>query len=199
MPESVEDRCTRSHEYVFMFSKKARYYYDAYAIRTPYQPKTLTTFGIVSTGHGDGSGLVQSENWARDVKVRAPKDWKKTDKQRGHSRRHNGFNDRWDHMTTEQQQEGGANKRDVWTIAVPGYDDDHYATFPEELVVAPIKAGCPPGGIVLDPFMGRGTTGLVAGKNSRYFLGFELNPYDIQKAEERLFKEGGVFCQPVTL
>jgi len=198
MPESATDRCTRAHEYLFMFSKSRRYYYDAYAIRTPYKEKTLTTFGIQSTGKGDGSGLVQSENWARDVKVRLPKQWK-TDKQSGHGRQHNSLMIGWENMTVAEQVANGANKRDVWPIAVPGYDGDHYATFPEELAVNPIKAGCPPGGIVLDPFIGRGTTGLVAGKNSRYFLGLELNPYDIAKADERLFREGGIFCQPVTI
>jgi site-specific DNA-methyltransferase (adenine-specific) len=223
MPESATDRCTRAHEYLFMFSKSSRYYYDAYSIKTPLKDKTYTTFGIESSGHGDGSGLVQSENWAKDVKVRAPKQWKMPDgwcagagghgsihrngresgkildKQRGHGRRHAGFYDRWDHMTVEEQQSMGANKRSVWTVATAGYDGDHYATFPEALIVDPIKAGCPPYGIVLDPFMGRGTTGLVAGKNSRYFLGLELNGYDIGKAEERLFKEGGIFCQPFSI
>lgn len=226
MPESATDRCTRAHEYVFMFSKSSRYYYDAYAIRTALKEKTFTTFGIESTGHGDGSGLVQSENWARDVPVRKPKVWKtpdgwdagagghssihrngrekgapadKPDKQRGHFRRHAGFNDRWDKMTVEQQQSMGANKRSVWTIATAGYSGDHYATFPEDLILDPIKAGCPPYGVVLDPFMGRGTTGLVAVKNSRYFLGLELNPYDIGKAEERLYKEGGIFALPVAI
>jgi len=145
MPESSTDRCTRAHEYLFMFSKSPRYYYDAYSIRTPYKDKTFTAFGIESTGHGDGSGLIQSENWARDVKVRAPKQWKmpdgwdtgegghgsfhhngrekgeKADKKRGHSRRHNGFNDRWDHMTVEEQQSMGANKRSVWTVATAGF------------------------------------------------------------------------------
>lgn len=79
MPESASDRCTKAHEYLFMFSKKSTYYYNAYAIRTPYQDKTFTAFGIESSGKGDGSGLVQSENWANDVPVRKPKQWKMPD------------------------------------------------------------------------------------------------------------------------
>ena len=220
MPESATDRCTRAHEYIFMFSKKQKYYYDAFAIRTPYRPKTYTTFGIESTGHGDGSGLVQSENWARDVNVRLPKQWKtpdgwdtaagthgtihrngrekgaptdKPDKQRGHSRRHAGFNDRWDQMSVEEQRSMGANKRSVWTVATAGYKEAHFATFPEELIVDPIRAGCPPGGIVLDPFIGAGTTGLVARKLDRNFIGIELNPKYIAIAENRLKTELGLF------
>jgi DNA modification methylase len=217
MPESATDRCTRSHEYIFTFSKKARYFYDAFAIKTPYADKTFTTFGIETTGNGHGSGLIQSENWARDVQVRQPKKWKTpdgwdtgdgahgsihrngrekgapADKQRGHSRRHNGFNDRWDKMTTAEQQSMGANKRSVWTVATEGFEEAHFATFPQALITDCIKAGCPEGGTVLDPFMGAGTTALVARKLNRNFIGLELNPEYIAMANKRLEKELGLF------
>jgi DNA modification methylase len=215
MPESARDRCTKAHEYLFMFSKKPRYYYDAFSIRTPYKDKTFTTFGIESTGHGDGSGLVQSENWAKDVKIRRPKEWKmpdgwdtavgghgsfhregrekgkKPDKQRGHSRRHNEFNDRWDNMSTEEQQRMGANKRSVWTVATAAFKEAHFATFPPELIVDCIKAGTRPGDIVLDPFMGAGTTAVVAKKQDRHYLGIELNPAYVEIVKTRLQKELG--------
>jgi len=216
MPESVTDRCTKSHEYIFMLSKSKKYYYDAAAIKTPYADKTFSTFGIETKGYGDGSGLIASENWAKDVKVRKPKIWKapdgwdtgegahgtfhregrekgKTAKQRGHSRRHDGFNDRWDSMSKEEQQSMGANKRSVWSIATAPFKEAHFATFPEELPATCIKAGCPVGGIVLDPFMGAGTTALVARKLQRSFVGFELNPAYITIAERRLKKELGLF------
>jgi site-specific DNA-methyltransferase (adenine-specific) len=218
MPESCQDRPTSAHEYIFLMSKSSRYYYDAYSIRTPYADKTFTTFGCEAKGNGDGSGLIQSENWANDVKVRKPKVWKTPDgwdtgsgahgsvhrngrqkgeavkdKQRGHSRRHAGFNDRWDNMTTKEQQEMGANKRSVWTVATKPFPEAHFATFPEDLIVDCIKAGCPEGGLVLDPFMGAGTTALVARKLNRNYIGFELNEKYIQIAEKRLKNELGMF------
>lgn len=217
MPESTRDRCTKSHEYIFMLSKSAKYYYDAFAIRTPYADKTFTTFGIKKTDNGDGSGLIKSENIAASIKTIKPKVWKmldtwdtgsgshgafhkngrekgaKADKQRGHSRKHAGFNDRWDNMTTEQQMSMGANKRSVWTIATQPFRDFHFATFPEDLIVPCIKAGCSEGGIVLDPFMGAGTTALVARKLNRNFIGIELNPEYIKIAEARLKRELGMF------
>lgn len=217
MPESTQDRCTKAHEYIFMLTKSKKYYYDAFAIRTPYTDKTFTTFGIESKGHGDGTGLIQSENWANDVKVRAPKKWKTpdgwdtgagahgsihregrekgapADKQRGHSRRHAGFNDRWDSMTTAEKMAMGANKRSVWTVSTKGFKEAHFATFPPELIVDCIKAGCPEGEIMLDPFMGAGTTALVASKLGRHYLGIELNPDYVKMANERLQKELGLF------
>lgn len=80
----------------------------------------------------------------------------------------------------------GRNKRAVWTIATRPFHGDHSATFPPALVETPIKAGCPPGGIVLDPFLGSGTTALVARKLGRKFIGIDLNPEYVRMAEERL-------------
>ena len=218
MPESVTDRCTKAHEYIFMLSKNKNYYYDAYAIRTPLSGETYTTFGIETKGNGDNSGLIKLENWANDVPMRKPKKWKTPDgwdtakgphgsfhcngrekgglykdKQRGHSRKHAGFNDRWDSLTKDEQKSMGANKRSVWQVATQPFPDAHFATFPEDLIVPCIKAGCPEGGIVLDPFMGAGTTALVTRKLNRNFIGFELNPDYIRIAENRLKRELGMF------
>lgn len=193
MPESVTDRTTKAHEYIFLLSKSNKYYYNAAAIATPYADKTYTTFGCEVKGNGDGSGLVQSENWSNSITVRKPKEWGKKDKQRGHSRRHAGFNERWDNMTKEEQQLQGANKRSVWTIATRPFKEAHFATFPEELPHTCILAGCPPDGNVLDTFMGAGTTALVARKLQRNYVGFELNPEYVAIAERRLRKELGMF------
>jgi DNA modification methylase len=170
-----------------MFSKSKDYFYDYEAIKTPPAGSSIKRWAQNIEAQ-EGSNRVPGKTNGTMKAVGGPK---KTDKQRGH--------DRWDKMTVEEQQSMGANKRSVWTIATAGYSGDHYATFPEDLIVDPIKAGCPPHGIVLDPFMGRGTTGLVAAKNSRYFLGLELNPYDIGKAEDRLYKEGGIFALPIAI
>jgi DNA modification methylase len=130
MPESVTDRCTRSHEYIFMFSKSKNYFYDHEAIKTPAIEHSLNPSHF-------------SDGTKQDVLIRQRG---KTDKQRGHTRRHAGFNERWDNMTTAEQQSMGANRRSVWNIATVGFTEAHFATFPEELPSLCIKAGCPRGG-----------------------------------------------------
>lgn len=175
MPESVKDRCTKSHEYIFMLTKSAKYYYDNEAIAEP---------AIYSGVSGqDKSGYKDAKKF----------NGKHSDKQRGHSRRHAGFNDRWDKMTKEEQCSGMRNKRSVWNVATKPYKEAHFATFPEKLIVDCIKAGCPENGIVLDPFMGAGTTALVAQKLNRSYIGYELNKEYIQISEKRLFTEIGLF------
>lgn len=215
MPESVIDRCTKAHEYLFMLTKSSRYWYDAAAIHTPLADKTYSTFGMAPTGYGDGSGLVASENWANSIKVRRPKEWKTpagwdtgqgthgsfhkdgrnrdADKQRGHSRRHAGFNDRWDKVSKEEQQIYGANKRSVWTIATHGYKGAHFATFPPELARTCILAGCPTGGVVLDMFAGTNTTGIEARLLCRNYVSCELNPAYAELAITREKEALGIF------
>ncbi len=195
MPESVTDRCTKSHEYIFMLAKSNRYYYDAFAIKTPYAEKTFTTFGHDVKGYGDGTGLIAAENRSARINKHTPKDWgkPKVDKQRGHSRRHAGFNDRWDKMSTKEQQEMGANKRSVWTVSTKPFTEAHFATFPEDLITDCIKAGCPEGGTVLDMFSGAGTTPVVSRKLNRNFLAGELNPDYIKISNKRLYQEIGMF------
>lgn len=177
MPESVTDRCTRAHEFIFMFTKRPKYYYDFKAIKTP-----AIEHGLNPSHWSDGT---KKETLLRQRG--------KIDKQRGHSRRHAGFNDRWDNLSVTEQQSIGANKRSVWTVPPASYEGAHFATFPPELIVDCIKAGSPRGGIILDPFMGSGTTALVARKLDRNFIGLELNPEYIAMAEARLQKELGLF------
>ena len=110
----------------------------------------------------------------------------KSDKQRGHSRRHAGFNDRWDAMPKEEQQAMGANARTVWTITTEPFPDAHFATFPTELARRCILAGSRVGDLVLDPFSGAGTTLLVADMLGRDSVGLELNPDYIAMAERRI-------------
>ena len=81
----------------------------------------------------------------------------------------------------------------VWKINTKPFKDAHFAVFPEELVETPINAGCPDGGIVLDPFMGSGTVGVVAEKLGRQFIGIELNPDYVKMAEKRINNEKGLF------
>lgn len=133
MPESVKDRCTKSHEYIFLLSKSEKYYFDNDAIQEK------------SKYAGDNRGS------------------------RGDTRRGTSMNS-VSGVTGEYR-----NKRDVWQVNTRPDSVAHFATYPEELVMPCILAGCPAEGIVLDPFMGSGTTARVARKLNRHFVGFELN------------------------
>lgn len=150
MPESVTDRPTKAHEYIFLLSKSETYHYDADAIREPLRPKTLTTFGTERKSKGnDALGGVKADNWARDVKERRAK-------------------------LGPDGQPVGANKRTVWTVGTQPYDGAHFATFPPRLIEPCILAGSRVGDVVLDPFFGSGTTGLVAEAHGRRWIGFDL-------------------------
>ena len=168
MPESVRDRPTRSHEYLFLLSKSERYYYDADAIKEDGCADSAARRKRQDNRSKDG--------WAEAHHGNPPLGLaQKRDKQRGHSRWHAGFNDRWDTLTKEEQCAVKRNKRDVWTIATRPYRGAHFATFPPQLVEPCVLAGCPPGGTVLDPFGGSGTTGEVAERNGRNSILIELN------------------------
>lgn len=198
MPESVTDRPTRSHEYIFLFSKSSKYYYDHDAIKEPalYDVDGSGTSARRSRVNPDDKSIPDDHKngiRAAGFKDAARMNGKNANKERGHSKPHKGFNDHWDNMTTKEQCTGMRNKRDVWTVPPAQFPEAHFATFPEYLIVPCIKAGCPENGIILDPFMGAGTTALVARKLNRNFIGFELNPEYIKIAETRLKNELGMF------
>lgn len=175
MPESVTDRPTKAHEYLFLLSKRERYWYDAEAIHEPPTPESLARYERNSTY--DGSKAYAMKQGPRG-----------SDKQRGHSRRHAGFNDRWDGMSREEQSSMGRNKRTVWTIATEPYPEAHFATFPTALVTPCVLAGCPEGGTVLEPFAGSGTTLQVAKELGRKSIGIELNEDYAKLATQRLMR-----------
>jgi DNA modification methylase len=157
MPESVTDRPTKSHEYIFLLSKSERYYYDAEAIKEP-----SVDFGLTS-------GAYQPPGQTPHSNARM------SDKQRGHSRRHAGFNDRWDAMERAEQCAGMRNKRDVWTVPPAQFKESHFATFPPDLIRPCVRAGCPRGGVVIDPFNGAGTSGVVAIEEGCRYVGIDIN------------------------
>ena len=150
MPESVTDRCTKSHEYLFLLSKNERYYYDADAIAEP----------LETPAHAPGN--------------------KKVDASRNDA----------DQMQKVWGLSGTRNKRTVWTVATSPYAEAHFATFPPKLIEPCILAGCPSGGLVLDPFAGSGTTIQVAQQLGRQGVGIELNPAYITLAEARTEQTG---------
>lgn len=266
MPESIADRPATATEYVFMFTKSARYAYNAEAVRVAASANTharvaqnvagqagstrangntrpdrpmkavVRTPKSVEPGQGikanhsfmaaTSSDVLIDRNFRNTdlffesvdceqepVPVEAPK---KPDKQRGHGRRHQGFNERWDQMERAEQQMNGRNLRnsDLLFESVDGahglitdtdgnplaldvspqpFSGAHFATFPPKLIEPLIKAGCPLGGTVLDPFGGAGTTGLVADRLGRNAVLIELNESYTEIAKARLHSDGGMF------
>ena len=162
MPASVTDRPTTEHEYVFLFSQSPKYYYDADSIREPHI--TFTEHSKMRGGRthfGKRGGTPEKG------------------KNAGNSNLHNG---RWDKAFHPK----GRNKRTVWEVPLSKFREAHFAVFPEKLVEPCILAGCPKNGTVLDPFFGSGTTGVVALRNQRRFLGIEINAAYCKMALERL-------------
>jgi DNA modification methylase len=161
MPESVTDRCTKAHEYLFLMSKSARYYYDAEAINHPAKAVWDSRDMIDPPGANtkDAAAVAQ------------------------------GLRTRGGNTHHPAGPRNTANRRSVWTIATQPYAEAHFATFPEALVQPCILAGSKPGDLVLDPFMGAGTVALVAIKARREYIGCELNPQYAEMAEKRVAGE----------
>lgn len=167
MPESVTDRCTKAHEYVFLLSKSERYYFDSEAMREPCSEDMQRR---AAKGHTRGAG----------GKVDASR--QDADTLRGaHAKAIDVSN--------------GRNRRSVWTVATRPYKGAHFATMAPELAETCIKAGCPVGGVVLDPFGGAGTTGLVGDRLQRDALLIELNPDYAQIAEKRIKGDAPLFSE----
>jgi site-specific DNA-methyltransferase (adenine-specific) len=162
MPHSVKTRPTTDHEYLFLFSKTANYYYDADAIREPH-----VTFSENSKMRG-GRNHFGKRNGTPE-----------RGKNAGKTNLHNA---RWDQAFHPK----GRNKRTVWSVPLGKFRDAHFAVFPPRLIEPCILAGSAPGGIVLDPFFGAGTVGLVATELGRQYVGIELNPEYVEMARRRL-------------
>lgn len=188
MPESVQDRPTRAHEYVFLFSKNERYFYDSKAIAEPASQVSIDRLdrARLEGWAPPGSTPHRGSMGAREAKP---------DKQRGHARRHEGFNARWDAMPKAEQTSVMRNKRSVWNIATRPFGEAHFATFPEEIPTVCILAGSRPGDVVLDPFNGAGTVGVVCEKLGRSYVGIELNPAYVAMSEKRIANVAPLFNQ----
>ena len=187
MPESVTDRSTVAHEYVFQFSKQNDYWYDADAARTPAAPGTETRLqqnveaqegSVRANGGGKTNGPMRAvsrkvaEGNRRTTAAAAP-----------------GIDDR------KRQDYGGANLRSVWWISPAQYQEGHYAVMPAALAEICIAAGCPKDGTVLDPFGGAGTTGLVADRMGRDAILIELNPEYAAMAKRRIEGDSPLFAE----
>lgn len=170
MPESVTDRCTKAHEYIFLLAKSPRYYYDAEAVKEQQTESTVARAAYGWNGRTD-----DNSNGARTGS---------TFKRMANSGEKIGT----------IPFDGLRNKRSVWTVSTKPYREAHFATFPPDLIQPCIRAGCPAGGTVLDPFGGSGTTGEVAASEGRNAILIELNPayVELQKSRCGLFAEAAV-------
>jgi DNA modification methylase len=205
MPESVTDRCTKAHEYIFLLSKSQKYYYDQDAIKQPVADATVIRMSqqietqkgserVPGKTNGNMKAVGPGRNPRKSVDTRGGNQGSEKgipamvingNGVNGHS----GYYDSCGNIIGD----GLANKKSVWTVCTMPFSEAHFATFPELLISDCIKAGCPENGLVLDPFMGAGTTGLVARKLNRNYVGIELNPEYIKIAEKRIFNEIGLF------
>lgn len=198
MPESQKDRPVIGHEYVFQLTKAERYYYGYDDVRLPPMPESVSRLARAMRSDLDKGDFVISGGGYSPPGQTPHQGARKSDKQRGHTRRHAGFNDRWDAKENAQQQSDGAALRSVWWIAPGGFADAHFATMPTELAALLVQAGCPIDGTVLDIFGGAGTTGLVADRLQRNAILIELNPEYAEMARKRLTKDAPLFAE-VTL
>jgi DNA modification methylase len=153
MPESVTDRCTKAHEYLFLLSKSRRYYFDHVAIKEP------------AVGGKPGNTKPTKGGRAYDAGAA-------------------------EHRTAANLHRIGAvefrNRRSVWDVATRPYRGAHFATFPPDLIEPCIKAGSREGDTILDPFNGAGTTGLVAARLGRNYIGIELNTGYCEMSRQRI-------------
>ena len=178
MPESIRDRCTKAHEYIFLLTKKAKYYYDNEAIKedaVSYKEKKWASHKQINH---------ESTNKGSTRKfARVPAGWE-TGKGS-----HGSYNKEGTSKNGCYELSSKRNKRSVWTVTTKPFKGAHFATFPKDLIEPCVLAGCPKGGTVLDPFSGSGTTGIVAAQHNRNAVLLELNQEYIDLAKARINKE----------
>jgi len=161
MPESVTDRPTKAHEYIFLLSKSEKYFYDAEAIK-----EAITESSIARVAQNDGRPVLNTDRKRDSTQAEQTLD-----------------------IAAMVPADGRRNKRSVWNVALKPFNEAHFATFPPDLISPCVLAGAPRGGVVLDPFMGAGTTALVAATHDRQYIGCELNPEYKSIADARVANE----------
>ena len=163
MPESVKDRCARCYEHIFLFSKSRKYFFDYKAISEPIAPGTVSRLK---------RGVKGSNKYGEPIPGQAKQQTINLCREHG--------------AISDEMINPLRNKRDVWIINTVPFKGGHYAAYPPKLVETCLLAGCPKDGVVLDPFMGSGTTGMVAKQLDRHYVGIELNPEYKELAEARI-------------
>lgn len=163
MPESVKDRCTRCHEHIFLFSKSKQYFFDYKAISEPVTESTKERLKRGIAGSNKYGAPIPGQPKVQTINL-----------PRGHG------------TISDGDINPLRSKRDVWIVNTVPFKGGHYAAYPPKLVESCILAGCPVGSVVLDPFMGSGTTGMVAKQHDRHYVGIEINPEFAALAEARI-------------
>lgn len=187
MPESVRDRCTKAHEYLFLLSKAPRYHFDQDAIAEPLAPASVARLAQDGWDAQHGSdrvpgktnGAMKAVGGRRSKRNSFARETKSSAGTHGQKAQHRPDRPDIDYSATR-------NKRSVWTVPTAGFKGAHFATFPPDLIRPCVLAGAPRGGLVLDPFGGAGTTALVAMQEGRRSVLLELNPEYASIARHRL-------------
>jgi DNA modification methylase len=200
MPESITDRCTKAHEYIFLLSKSERYYYDQESVLEPAAQSSIERLSQPTIAQQAGSDRVPGKTNGT-MKAVGRASGNKTHKyvteyEDGDSEKHRtkaGL------MKIADKPYPMRNKRSVWEVTTQPFKEAHFATFPPLLIEPCIKAGCPAGGTVLDPFGGAGTTGMVACRLLRDAILIELNPEYAAIAERRIRGDAGMFADVASL
>lgn len=184
MPESVTDRCTKAHEYIFLLSKSKNYYYNQQLIKEPLAKSSHVRLAQDITNQKGSDRVPGKTNGTMKAVTFGGKKGREYTPDKNDPNFRNG-SEQWgrEYIPTA---DGMANKKSVWTVATQPYSEAHFATYPKELIRPCILAGCPAGGTVLDPFFGSGTTGEVSLEESRNYIGIELNPEYIKIAQKRI-------------
>lgn len=182
MPESVKDRCTKAHEYIFLLSKSEKYFYDHEAIKEP-------CVGFDKTSPRGSKGSITPNAGRRKGNAKTFRGGGAYTNNRSFE---NSASAKRNSHGNKENPTGLKNRRSVWTIATQGLKgmkgESHFATFPEKLAELCILAGCPENGTVLDPFAGSGTTGLVAKKNNRNFIMIDISQKYCDLQRSRILK-----------
>ncbi len=187
MPESMTDRCTKSHEYIFLLSKSKVYYFDNEAIK---EPAAIESLERLQRGVSDHHKNVNGAPGQTPHSMNKPR----LNVKRG------GFDGKTNAMPGREafrQFVEMRNKRSVWTVTTKPYKEAHFAVYPPDLIEPCILAGTKEGDTVLDPFNGSGTTGEVAIRHNRFYIGCELNPDYVRLTKKRLSKVQPVLPQEI--
>jgi DNA modification methylase len=189
MPESVRDRCTKAHEYIFLLSKSEKYYYDQEAIMEPFAETSIARLEQPALEQQEGSDRVPGKTNG-NTKAWGPSSYRGSSFTKGKTGEVKPTVGQ-----RERQEAAGRNKRSVWTVTTQPFKEAHFATFPPKLIEPCILAGCPVGGTVLDPFGGAGTTGLVSDRLQRNAILIELNPEYAAMARKRIEGDSPLFAE----
>ena len=186
MPESVRDRCTKSHEHIFLLSKSQAYYFDQQSIKEPVAPSSIARLAQ-DVESQQGSDRVPGKTNGPMKAVRSRRDsFRRDESKREQAIPGQSFGTHRPDRDESEYAPDVRNKRSVWSVPTIGFKGAHFATFPPDLIRPCIQAGCPVDGIVLDPFGGSGTTSVVAMQEGRRSILCELNPEYAAMARTRI-------------